>query len=62
MQTGIAGDQFWQFGPANLSVDTAPFGDDFSIYINKPEFAQLGLQHAVNMTGKRVLKTSKRIT
>ncbi|KAK3934248.1 glycoside hydrolase [Diplogelasinospora grovesii] len=53
-ETRLAADQIWQFGPADLSVDVALFGDEFSVYYNDTEFDVLGRRHARDMLDKKV--------
>ncbi|OIW28323.1 glycoside hydrolase [Coniochaeta ligniaria NRRL 30616] len=52
LESGLAADQVWQFGPANLSVDVASFGDEFSVYYNDTDFGQVGRAHAKQMSDK----------
>lgn len=54
MKTGIAADQIWQFGPTNLSMDAKVLGDEFSVYVDMPEFEKLGKLHAQAMLDKKV--------
>jgi mannan endo-1,4-beta-mannosidase len=54
LKSGIAADQVWQFGPANLSADVAGFGDEFSVYYNDTDFGQVGAAHARQMADKAV--------
>jgi mannan endo-1,4-beta-mannosidase len=51
---GIAGDQLWQFGTANLSVDAVGLSDLFTVFINEPEFQVLCRDHAAAMVAKKV--------
>lgn len=52
LKSGLAADQVWQFGPANLSVDVAGFGGEFSVYCNDTDFASVTKSHANAMTNK----------
>ncbi|CAK7237571.1 hypothetical protein SEUCBS140593_010015 [Sporothrix eucalyptigena] len=54
LNTSIAADQVWQFGPANLSFDPTTFGDEFSVYANKADFATVSIKHAQDMLDKKV--------
>ncbi len=58
---GIAADQVWQFGPANLSFDAASMGDEFSVYVHKPDFADVSTKHAQEMLDKKVNGTGDRL-
>lgn len=52
LESGLAADQVWQFGPANMSVDPATFGDEFSVYYNETEVQAVGKVHSEEMLGK----------
>ncbi|CAK7222547.1 hypothetical protein SCUCBS95973_004878 [Sporothrix curviconia] len=54
LNTSLAADQVWQFGPANLSLDATKFGDEFSVYADKPDFVDVGIKHAQAMLDKKV--------
>ncbi|KAK3374342.1 family 5 putative glycoside hydrolase [Lasiosphaeria ovina] len=54
VKSGLAADQVWQFGPANLSANSADFGDEFTVCYNSSEFALLGTKHAQDMLDKGV--------
>ncbi|KAK0701887.1 glycoside hydrolase superfamily [Lasiosphaeria miniovina] len=52
VKSGLAAEQVWQFGPANVSANSADFGDEFTVYYNSSEFALLGAKHAQDMLDK----------
>ncbi|CAK7211356.1 hypothetical protein SBRCBS47491_001096 [Sporothrix bragantina] len=54
LNTSIAADQVWQFGPANLSLDATKFGDEFSVYADKADFSEVSVKHAQDMLDKKV--------
>ena len=54
VESGIAADQIWQFGPAGTSVDPLGFGDENSIYYDEEEFEVLGKGHVRAMLAKKV--------
>ncbi|OAA66774.1 glycoside hydrolase family 5 protein [Niveomyces insectorum RCEF 264] len=54
LNTSIAADQVWQFGPANLSLDAATFGDEYSVYFDQADFESVGMKHAQAMVDKPV--------
>lgn len=49
----IAGDQLWQFGTANLSIDAKRLSDQFTVFIDEPEFEVLCRDHAAVMVNKK---------
>jgi len=52
LKSGLAADQVWQFGPANLSADVTSFGDEYSVYYNDTDFELVGTAHAKEMAEK----------
>lgn len=55
LNSHIAADQIWQFGPTNLTVDRLAFGDIYSVYIDKHDFEAIGKKHAKAMLDKAVI-------
>jgi mannan endo-1,4-beta-mannosidase len=53
-KSGIAADQIWQFGPANLTADLFAIGDEYSLYFNDTDFEEVGKGHAKKMLDKVV--------
>jgi mannan endo-1,4-beta-mannosidase len=52
LNSNIAADQIWQFGPAGTSVSPASISDVNTILYNDTEYAVLGKQHAKMMLQK----------
>ena len=52
LKSGLAADQVWQFGPANLSADVTSFGDEYSVYYNDTDFEQVATAHVKEMAEK----------
>ncbi|KAL1902448.1 hypothetical protein Sste5346_001429 [Sporothrix stenoceras] len=55
LNTSIAADQVWQFGPANLSFDVTKMGDEFSVYADAADFVTVSQKHAQAMLDKKVV-------
>ncbi len=62
MQSGVAGDQVWQFGPANTSIDPALIADDFTIAEGTAEFTTIATQHAADMWARTATVPSLNIS
>lgn len=54
LESGIAADQIWQFGPEGTTVDPASLSDVNTIFYGHPEYAALGTDHAKAMLAKKV--------
>ena len=55
LASGLAADQVWQFGPANISVDPkrSAYGDEWSIYYGSDEWAVLSRDHVRAVMAKK---------
>lgn len=60
LESNVAADQIWQFGPSKTSVSAETFGDQFMILMADDESKVLCNQHAAKMSAKKVRKVPRR--
>lgn len=54
LESQLAADQNWQFGPAGISLARSSVSDEYTIWFDDAEYKTLGVEHAKEMLEKHV--------